>query len=31
MLLEQKDYFINTDTYLGITKEEAEKAIKILT
>lgn len=30
MLLEQKDYFINTDGEIGLTKEHVEQAIKIL-
>lgn len=30
MLYEQKDYFIKTDHILGLTKEDSEKAIKIL-
>ena len=30
MLLKQKDNFIHTDTYKGLTSEDAEKAIKIL-
>ena len=30
MLLKQKDHFIHTDTYKGLTVEDAENAIKIL-
>ena len=30
MLLEHKDYFINTDSYLGLNKKDVNKAIKIL-
>lgn len=30
MLLEQKDFFINTDSYLGMTVSDIKKAIKIL-
>lgn len=30
MLLEQKDHFIQTDSYLGINEDDVEQAIKIL-
>lgn len=30
MLLEQAEHFIKTDTYLGLTKDDVEKAISIL-
>jgi hypothetical protein len=30
MLLEHKDYFVNTDKYKGLSDEDAERAIRIL-
>ena len=30
MLLEQKDHFVKTDTYTGLTEENVEQAIRIL-